>query len=41
MYSVLVTVHVDYRTKFVTCIALQTTVAEAVEEYFSSRVFLV
>ena len=41
MYSVFVTVHVDYRTKFVTCIALQTTVAGAVEEYFSSRVFLV
>lgn len=41
MYSVLVTVHVDYRTKFVTRIALQTTVAGAVEEYFSSRVFLV
>lgn len=41
MYSVLVSVHVDYRTKFVTCIALQTTVAGAVEEYFSSRVFLV
>ena len=41
MYCVLVSVHVDYRTKFVTCMALQTTVAGVVEEYFISRVFLV
>ena len=41
MYSVLVSVHVNYRTKFVTCIVLQTTVAGVVEEYFRSRVFLV